>query len=53
MSFGCAIWKVRTYASPAGTPSDLGFAGAALLATVLVLFYGRYFLKKLKAIGYL
>jgi hypothetical protein len=53
MSFGCAVWKVRTYASPAGTPKDLVFAGAALLTTILVIFYGRYFLKKLRAIGYI
>ena len=53
MSFGCAVWKVRVYASPAGAPSDLLFAGAALLATILVIFYGCYFLKKLKTIGYI
>ena len=53
MSFACAVWKVRAYASPAGTPGDLIFAGGALLATILVIVYGRYFLKKLKAIGYI
>ncbi len=53
MSFGCAIWKIRAFASPTGTTSDLVFAGGALLTTVLVIVYGRYFLKKLKAIGYI
>jgi hypothetical protein len=53
LSMGCAVWKIRTYASPAGTTGDLLFAAGALLSTVLVIIYGRYFLKKLKAIGYI
>ena len=53
MSLGCAVWKVRQYASPTGTTADLLWAGAAVLVTGLIFFYGRYFLRKLKTIGYL
>jgi hypothetical protein len=53
MLLGCAVWKVRQYASPSGTGADLAWAGLAVAGTVLTLFYGRYFLRKLRTISYL
>jgi hypothetical protein len=53
LAFGCAVWKGRDYFSPTGGLPDLLFAVGALLAGVAVIFYGRYFLKKLKKISYI
>ena len=53
LSFGTAVWKFRDYFGRDGTGGDLAFAIGALLCGLLVIVYGRYFLKKLKAIGYL
>jgi len=53
LTFGTGVWKLRDYCSPEGHAADLWFAVGAFLAGVLVLWYGRYFLKKLKSIGYL
>ncbi|HWQ93293.1 MAG TPA: hypothetical protein VN673_16580 [Clostridia bacterium] len=53
LSFGTAVWKFRDYLGKTGTGSDLTLAIGAVLCGVLVLVYGRYFLKKLKAVGYL
>jgi hypothetical protein len=52
LAFGCAVWKGRDFFSPSGTWKDLVFGIGALLCGVAVIFYGRYFLKKLKKIGY-
>lgn len=53
LTFGTAVWKFKDYAGVEGTPGDLWFAVGALLAGILVLFYGWYFLKKMKRVGYL
>lgn len=53
MTFGCAAWKLRSWRSDTGSPADLVFGAGALLLGVLVIVYGRYFLKKLRAISYL
>lgn len=53
LSFGCAIWKFMDYRSENGTTGDLLFCLAALVVGVLVIIYGRYFLKKLKKMSYL
>ncbi len=53
LCFGTAVWKFRDYFGPHGVPGDLGFAVVSVLCGGLVLIYGRYFLKKLKSIGYL
>jgi hypothetical protein len=53
LGVGCGVWKIVDYASPAGRPVDLAYGIAAILAGVLVVVYGVYFLKKLKSINYL
>ena len=45
LSFGCAAW-----AFAASRPV---FGGISIAAGILVIFYGVYFLKKLKKINYL
>jgi hypothetical protein len=45
LSFGCATWAFAT-----GRPV---FGGIAVVAGILVIIYGFYFLKKLKRISYL
>ena len=53
LSFGCAIWKFMDYRSENGTTGDLLFSLAAVGVGILVIIYGRYFLKKLKKMSYL
>lgn len=53
LCFGCLIWKGHDYFSPEGRPADLAFALGSLLAGIGVLIYGRYFLRKMKAVGFL
>ena len=45
LSFGCAAWAFAV-----GWPV---FGAAAIVAGILVIIYGVYFLKKLKKISYL
>lgn len=53
LAVGFSVWSFRHYYSPDGMRVDLGFGiGSALMAVVLVV-YGRYFLKKLKNVSYL
>lgn len=53
LSFGTGVWKLRDYLGKTGTGGDLALAVGAVVCGVLVVIYGRYFLKKLKTIGYL
>lgn len=53
LAFGCAAWKFVDYAGEGGTRGDLLFGIGAVLMGVLVIIYGRYFLKKLKKMSYL
>jgi len=53
LSFGCAIWKFVDYRGENGTPGDLRFSLVAAGVGILVIIYGRYFLKKLKKMSYL
>jgi hypothetical protein len=53
MAFGCGAWKFRDFLGPAGSRSDLIYALGGFLGGILVVWYGRYFLKKLKSVGYL
>lgn len=45
LSFGCAAWAFQS--------GSLKWGTTAVLAGVLVIIYGVYFLKKLKKISYL
>lgn len=53
LCLGTAIWKVRDFVSPTGVALDAVFAAAAMLAGIAVIFYGWYFLKKMRSVGYL
>jgi hypothetical protein len=53
LAFGCGIWELKNYFSPEGRILDLIFAVAAVAAGVGLIFYERYFLKKLKDVSYL
>jgi hypothetical protein len=45
LSFGCAVWAFQS--------GSVQWGATAVLAGVLVIVYGVYFLKKLKKISYL
>ncbi len=54
MALGTGAWKLNDYfATAQRNAADLLFAGGAFVAAGAVLFYGRYFLKKMKSIGYI
>ena len=52
LAFGFGVWELKTY-SAAGEKGDLILGVASLLGGLALIVYGRYFLKKLKNIGYL
>ena len=52
LCFGSGVWKFRQYRAEQ-SPTDLVWAIVGLLLGVAVVFYGRYFLKKLKHLDYL
>jgi hypothetical protein len=52
VSLFLGVWSFRSYRM-SGSPTDLGFTVASALAVVALLWYGRYFLRKLKHISYL
>ena len=53
LSLGCAIWGLKNYFFNEGRLLDLLFGIGSLAAGVGLIFYERYFLKKLKHISYL
>jgi hypothetical protein len=53
LAFGCGVWGLRNYWSADGRWMDLVFGLGSLLAGAGLLVYERYFLKKLKHVGYL
>jgi hypothetical protein len=50
LAFGFAAW---CFFSPDRTPRDVVYGIGSLVAGVALIIYGRYFLKKLKDVGYL
>jgi hypothetical protein len=52
LAFGLGVWKGRDY-SQGGSAGDLVFSICAFLVGVLVIWYGKRVLKKLKSISYL
>jgi hypothetical protein len=53
LAFGCGVWALKNYCSADGRLLDLFFGLGSLLAGVGLIFYERYFLKKLKHVSYL
>ena len=46
-------WGFRNYFSPEGAAIDLAYGIGSAVSVVVLVVYGRYFLKKLKRISYL
>ena len=53
LALGCSIWGLKNYFSEGGTRLDLLFGIGSLAVGVGLVFYERYFLKKLKNVSYL
>ena len=53
LAFGCGVWGLKDYRAPDGSWVDLAFGLSSLSAGVGLILYERYFLKKLKHVGYL
>jgi hypothetical protein len=53
LAFGFGIWTVQRYMVGDGSSLELVLGIASLVLGVGLIWYGRYFLKKLKDIGYL
>jgi len=53
LAFGCGVWGIKNYFSADGKLLDLLFGLGSILAGVGLIFYERYFLKKLKDVSYL
>ncbi|HWX23088.1 MAG TPA: hypothetical protein VN578_24565 [Candidatus Binatia bacterium] len=53
LAFGCGVWGLKDYWSPSGRLSDLLFGLGSLAAGAGLIFYERYFLKKLKKESFL
>ncbi|HEV2393842.1 MAG TPA: hypothetical protein VG146_15930 [Verrucomicrobiae bacterium] len=53
LAFGCGVWGLKDYWSANGQALDLVFGLGSFAAGVALILYERYFLKKLKDIGYL
>lgn len=50
---GLGVWKLADFFRPQGQGLDLALGIGALLCAAGVIGYGRYFLRKLKSVGYL
>jgi len=53
LAFGCGAWALKDYAAPTGRTSDLIFGLLWIVLGIGLIVYERYFLKKLKNVGYL
>jgi hypothetical protein len=53
LAFGCGVWGLKSFFSEGGRAWDLVFGLGSLAAGVGLIFYERYFLKKLKKVSYL
>lgn len=53
LAFGFAVWELRNYWSAVGALQDLLLGLGSLLVGGGLIVYERYFLKKLKNVGYL
>ena len=53
LALGCGFWGLRDFFSPDGRAWDLIFGLGSLAVGIGLIFYERYFLKKLKRVSYL
>jgi hypothetical protein len=53
LAFGCGVWGLKHYFSDDGKLLDLLFGLGSIIAGIGLVFYERYFLRKLKHISYL
>lgn len=53
LSFGFGVWAIREYFMGGNEVVNLVMGGLSTGAGFLLIVYGRYFLKKLRSIGYL
>jgi len=53
LALGCGVWLLISGFSADGTKKDIFFGISSLVGAAGLIFYGRYFLKKLKNISYL
>ncbi len=53
LAVGCGVWGLKDYWSPDGQPVHLWFGIGSFAAAALLVLYERYFLRKLKKVGYL
>jgi hypothetical protein len=53
LALGCGAWLLVSGCSADGTKMDILYGISSLLGGMGLIFYGRYFLKKLKNISYL
>jgi hypothetical protein len=53
LALGCGVWGLKDFFSEGGSAGDLVFGLGSLAAGVGLVFYERYFLRKLKKVSYL
>lgn len=53
LAFGVGGWVLSLYVNGTGGLMELTFAIASFISGVALLWYGKYFLKKLKHIDYI
>jgi hypothetical protein len=53
LAFGFGLWSIRSHIQGDGSDLELGLGIASLVLGLGLIWYGRYFLKKLKGIDYL
>jgi hypothetical protein len=53
LALGCGVWLLVSGFSADGTKKDIFFGLGSLVGAAALIFYGRYFLKKLKNVSYL
>ena len=51
--FGFSAWSLNQYFSAGRNAADLAWGAGSIVAGVLLMVYGKYFLKKLKNVEYL
>jgi hypothetical protein len=53
LAVGCGVWGLKDFFSAQGRAWDLVFGLGSLAVALGLVLYERYFLKKLKRVGYL